>query len=377
MKKICFILGNYFKYNKGGAELQAGFIARKLAENHKVHFIFVNPIKNIGKHKIPEIDDGIFLHSMKRYRNKIFGRFFFFNYRELLKLLNKIDPDIIYQRGGKPYLGIISRLWKKNKKRLVFGISMDTNCSKTGILDLNRKFFQYPSKIIDGLFTITGLENANLIIAQTKYQQQQIRENYKKESIVIPNGHHVPSGPFKKTDPITISWIANIKTWKHPEIFIKLAEKCKDLNAKFIYAGRPASGEYQKMLLKMTEKIPNLKYLGEIPFEKTNELLSQSSIFVNTSLKKEGFPNTYIQSWMRETPVVTLSFDPDDIINKNNIGFHSGNFDQMVKDIRYLIENEEKRREFGKLARKFALENFDMDNIGNRYLKVFEELMDS
>ena len=375
MKKICFILGNYFKYFKGGAELQAGFIARKLAENHRVHFIFINPLKNTGENKIPEIDDGIFLHSMKRYRKKIFGRFFFINYRELLKLLNKIDPDIIYQRGSKPYLGIISRLWKKNNKRLVFGISMDTNCNKTGILDLNQKIFQYPSKIIDGFFTITGLENANLIIAQTKFQQEQIGINFKKKSIVIPNGHHVPSAPFRKTDPITISWIANIKTWKQPEIFIKLAEKCKNLEARFVYAGRPTTGEYQKMLSRMTEKIPNLTYLGEIPFEKTNELLSQSSIFVNTSLKKEGFPNTYIQAWMRETPVVTLNFDPDDIIKKHKIGFHSGNFEQMVKDIRYLVENVDKRREFGKLARKYAVKNYDMDKIGKRYLEVFEELI--
>ena len=43
MKKICFILGNYFKYHKGGAELQSYLIAKKLVEKHEMHFIFVNP----------------------------------------------------------------------------------------------------------------------------------------------------------------------------------------------------------------------------------------------------------------------------------------------------------------------------------------------
>jgi len=41
MKKICFLMGNYFKYFMGGAELQAYFIAKKLAEDYKVHYLFV------------------------------------------------------------------------------------------------------------------------------------------------------------------------------------------------------------------------------------------------------------------------------------------------------------------------------------------------
>ena len=118
---------------------------------------------------------------MKRYSTKFFGRLFFLNYRELKKLINKIDPDLIYQRGGKPYLGIISRLWKKNNKKLVFGTSMDTNCSKNGILGLSNNLFSYPSLIIDGFFTIMGIENANLIITQTNFQHKLLQRNFKKD----------------------------------------------------------------------------------------------------------------------------------------------------------------------------------------------------
>jgi glycosyltransferase involved in cell wall biosynthesis len=375
MRKICFILGNYFKYYKGGAELQAYFISKILNEYYKVHFIFVNPPNYTSKNKIPKIDEGIVLHGMKRYHNKLFGRVFFLNFHEILNIIKKINPDIVYQRGGKPYLSLLSKRWRKEYKNLIFGISMDTNCSKTGILGFNKNIFQYPSKIIDGFFTLTSLENANIIVAQTKFQQQLISRNFKKDSIIIPNGHHVPSRQIKKFDPPIISWIANIKAWKQPEIFINLAEKCKNVKAHFIYAGRPANGEYQKILLRMTKKISNLTYLGEIPFEKTNQLLAQSSLFINTSLKKEGFPNTYIQSWMRETPVITLNFDPDNIIKNNNIGFHSKNFERLVKDTKFLIENPDKRKMMGKRARDYAVKNHDINLIGKRYLKLFENLL--
>ena len=72
MKKICFISASYFKYLKGGAELQSYFIAKELAKQNEIHYIFVKP-DNLGKQTIPKIDEGINLHPMKRYRSKFFG----------------------------------------------------------------------------------------------------------------------------------------------------------------------------------------------------------------------------------------------------------------------------------------------------------------
>jgi glycosyltransferase involved in cell wall biosynthesis len=191
---------------------------------------------------------------------------------------------------------------------------------------------------------------------------------------VIPNGIPVPLQSFKKADPPIISWIANIKPLKQPELFIKLAEKCQDLNAQFIYAGRPGSGKFHRTLIEKTKKLINLQYIGEIPFEKTNELLSLSSIFVNTSLPIEGFPNTYIQAWLRETPVIALNFDPDDLLKRKKIGFHSKSFEQLVEDIRYLIDNEDERRKMGERARKYAIENHDINNIYKKYIELFHQL---
>ena len=200
-----------------------------------------------------------------------------------------------------------------------------------------------------------------------------IRKNFNRESIIIPNGLPVPQPNFQKSDPPIISWIANIKPLKKPEIFIKLVEIFKDTNIKFVYAGRPSDSIYQNMLIEKTKKLDNLTYLGEISFENINDLLSKSSLLVNTSTT-EGFSNTYIQAWMRETPVITLSCDPDNIIKSHKLGFHSGSFDQLVKDVRFLIENEDIRREMSNNARKYAIKNHDIEKIGKRYLNVFENL---
>ena len=116
-----------------------------------------------------------------------------------------------------------------------------------------------------------------------------------------------------------------------------------------------------------------MEYIGEISYEKTNELLEKSSLLINTSLT-EGFSNTFIQAWMRETPVITLNCDPDNLIKNNKIGFHSRSFEQLVRDVKYLIGNKDIINQMGKNARKYSIEHHNIEKIGKKYIDTFENL---
>jgi len=106
----------------------------------------------------------------------------------------------------------------------------------------------------------------------------------------------------------------------------------------------------------------NLEYLGEKPIEDVNKVLCGAHVFVNTS-KYEGFPNTFIQAWLRKVPVVSLNVDPDDVLKKEKIGFHSKNFNQMVKDTTKLIKDERLRNNMGERAQKYTSKNHSLANI--------------
>lgn len=366
--KIGVIVGGYFKFQKGGAELQTSMLINYFfKKGHNISYLCYG---NRNRSNPIEESNNLNIYQVKKpFKNIKFLTYL--NRNHIYNLLKKIDADILYQRGAFHFSNLISSYGRKRKIPVISGISMDTMCIKNKI-KLNKTFL---INCINGYLNKKYYRDSDLVIAQTYSQQRLLKQNFNKDSIVIPNGHPVPSPPFKKSSPPIIAWIANIKWWKQPEIFIKLAKELEDTNAQFVYAGRSAKGGYQKMLVDKTKKLPNLKYLGEIPFEKTNELLSKASLFVNTSQLREGFPNTYIQAWMRETPVVALNADPDDLLKRKKIGFHSKTFEQLVKDVRYLIKNEDVRKEMGKRARKYAIENHDIEKIGKRYLEVFEELM--
>lgn len=93
---------------------------------------------------------------------------------------------------------------------------------------------------------------------------------------------------------------------------------------------------------------------GPLSSGDVEKMIEAAWIFVNTSLPVEGFPNTFVQSWLRETPVVSLHVDPGGVLKKERIGCLSGNFNQLVEDVRALLDHQEERLSMGKRARNYA-----------------------
>jgi len=373
-KKICFVLRSHYKYRLGGAELQAHFIARELYRTGwEVHYVFdKSGILQQG------FDNGLVLHNLRDYGSS----HCFLNYLSLKKKLQEINPDIIYQRMGFAYTGAVARFAKTYNKKFVWATSHVKDCEKKRFIsslkeydgNLLKKFLLAIEYGIHDYLCDYGIKNANVIVVQTKEQKDLLAKNWGVESTIIKNGHLVPTKLPQKENPPIVLWLASLKRQKQAEKFIKLARRCKELNCKFILAGRSLGKGYLEELLQQMQGLPNIEYFGGVTFEESNELIGCASVFVNTS-KYEGFPNTFIQAWMRETPTVSLNVDPDDVIKKNKLGFHSGSFEQMVKDVRFLMQNKRVRQEMGRNARKYAIREHDFRKIAPKYIELIEEMV--
>lgn len=358
MKKLLF-LGPPFDYRKGGAEYQYRILEECLKEKYAIYYLFRHPIS---------LHEEKYINYDYRFRRS-YNEYLYTDSLVIYRLIRRLSPDIIYKQGVNYIAAVGVHYAKTNKIRMVLHIASER--------DVEKSHFQLGKKaILDFLnhnIAKYTIRNASQIICQAKYQNMLLQTNYGRScNLILPNIHPIPEHTIKKTLPTKIVWIANFKQLKQPELFVELAKDFQDNhNAEFIMIGRPASGVWQRRLFAKMNGLSNLEYRGELSIDEVNEILTQSHIFVNTS-RYEGFPNTYIQAWMRKVPVVTLNVDPDDIIKTKRIGFHSKTFQQMVQDVRNLVKNKELREKMAERSQEFACNTFSVSNI-DKFIDLIEQ----
>jgi len=365
-KKICFVLPSHWSKYFGGVEYEVKTLLDELAKENDLTIYYVcrysSPAFSTNKYEIIKIGEK---SIYKEFR-------FYFDIFDLLKVLKKIDPDIIYQRVACVYTGICAYYAKKFGRKMIFHISLDTDIepfkfslSKGVLLNL-----------IEKILLKYAIKNAQYIIGQSEYQNKLLQKNFGRRcDIIFLHIHPKPKNPIKKPVPIKALLIANFKKFKRPELFIKLAKEFQgNRNVEFLMVGRRnIKKKWQRKLEDKIFKLENIRYLGEKTIEEVNRLLCSSHVLVNTSLY-EGFPNTFIHAWMRKVPVASLCANPNDILTSKNIGFHSGTFEQLVKDVEKLIKNRELRSDMGERAQKYAFKNHSIENnISNidKIIKLF------
>lgn len=356
--RICFIVPAHWDSLMGGSQYQAKLLIEHLLTlgRYDIYYLArrVNQEHTPLGYQIIKISDNT---GFRRYG-------YFIDAHRLLKLLKEIRPDVIYQMVGSAYTGISAYYAKQYGCRLIWRITSDNSVQKK---ELSRWRDLLPHKYIERIFTQYGISNAESIVAQTNHQARLLRENYGRvAAAVIRNYHPVPKAEvIRKTDPIKVLWIANLKRLKQPEIFIRLAEDLRRYSrVRFIMIGAPAPGEkWFHQLIKRASSLSNLEYLGVQTQNQVNALLAQSQILVNTS-QYEGFSNTFIQAWMHQVAVVSLNANPDNLLDSGSLGYcASGDYERLLESVRKLLDNPGLIDEIGINSRHYALESHSERNI--------------
>ena len=306
--------GAYHEDTIGGSEKQLEIIENSLVK--KGHSIFhVQTTPHCSQYPFLEEKNNKHIYHLKT--KNIFLRFFYGIYiLYFLRNLIHSKPDLLYTREYH-YQFWLYLYSKFNNVPLVVSMSSDSRCKPLYRHPIIWSKLFNKDKTINRLLGDLTIPYVSKIICQNSKQSALIRKYHSRQSEVIPNCHPIPDSILKKNKIPIVCWIANIRPLKRVELFIELASQFKDKKVLFICAGRCTDNVTLRYLHKANNNFPNFKYLGEISFDKSNELISRSEILINTSTH-EGFPNVFIQAWMRNTVVVSLSVDPDDFLSKKN-----------------------------------------------------------
>jgi len=364
MRTICILLPAHWDYMKGGAEYQADCFAEYLKEKKDYDVVYlardISTSANTHNYEIIKIPT---LFKSHRYG-------LFWDGISLYKKLAEINPDVILQHIGCAYTGIASFYCKKHMKGMIWHIASDIDVEKRKIPFSLKKI----PRILDNFMMQYGIKQSKSIIAQTSRQADLLKSNYNRDAeYVIPNFHPIHEGDLCKNSNLTVLWVANIKKLKQPELFVRLANECEmHEDIKFKLIGRNENTPWCDSILSDIAKSKNIEYLGEMTNDQVNKEIEAAHILVNTSVY-EGFPNTFIQAWMREVPTLSLNVDPDGVIQKHNIGLHAKNIENMRGFI-VTMRNSNDLHEMGRRARKIAEENYSMKN-ADRIIDIIESYM--
>ena len=158
---------------------------------------------------------------------------------------------------------------------------------------------------------------------------------------------------------------------KNLELLLDIAEEQKDLQFDVVGDGNSESNKVRSLRLR-AGSLPNVHLHGIIPHRDIHRFYRQAFALICTS-HAEGFPNIFLEAWSHGLPVVS-TFDPDNIIARNNLGFVAKDAPGLIAGIRRLLDNPAEWQKISQSVREYYLLNHSEETVMDRIEKALMEL---
>lgn len=368
LPSVCFVLPNMYAVLSGapgvkfvgGAELQHSIAAKALARaGYPVSVVCLDHGQPDG-----EVIDGVRVYKSHRPRGGVpVLRFFYPRLTSTWQAMRRADADIYYQPCAAYLTGVVAAFCRGHDRKAVFAGASDTDF----MFDRLRL-----RSLRDKVMYRWGLRHADAIVVQTFRQQRLCAEGLGREAALIPNGYAQPGVPVANRREYVL-WVGSIRQVKRPERFLEIARQLPQI--KFRMIGGPIAdaddgGAYYEGIKAEAARIPNLEFLGFLPYAETEPHFDHATVFVNTS-DVEGFPNTFLQAWARGVPTVSW-FDPD--LTEVDVFRKVGDIPQSVAAIDRLMADQAEWRGYSARCRDYFRRHHDIETIVRRYAELFDRL---
>ncbi|MBO7617911.1 MAG: glycosyltransferase family 4 protein [Bacteroidales bacterium] len=297
--------------------------------------------------------------SSSRWLSKLHLRFIM-EWCDCWKAVIGQKPDLVVNRGASRSLFLLECLCRIKKVKLIqFGASDTDFIPGQEILagsSLNRKLYQ------------KAIQRIGFFVSQNTTQHNALQEYYGKESIILPN-IWIPTHLDKQHKYYDALWVANLRPLKRVEWFVNLAKSLPQY--QFTIVGGVLFKEYYEQIEQMASGVSNLSFLGAKSFAEVNELLTKSRLLVCTS-EFEGFPNTFLQAWAYDVPVVS-TVNPNSCITDFGLGTVVEDETRLQAAVRELLSVDELYAQYQQNIKEYFTSHHDANTAYQKLMELIAE----
>ncbi len=348
------------EHRTGGEEVQQTLLAKALAQRgYRASMV----VADYGQ------PDGQQWHGVTTYKTYAPDaglpviRFLHPRWTALHAALKRADADVYYVSPASAQLGQVAMFARRRGRRVIFRSAHDANCDPATLMikySRDRRLYEY------------GLRHANVILAQTAIQQKLLAKHYRLPStiavmMVEPAAWELS---FEQRD-VDVLWVNNLRRFKRPELYVELARQLPDMRLHMVGGALPGFADVHQALCAELGSVPQLTYHGPVPYHDVNDLYERARVFVNTS-DTEGFPNSYLQAWVRGVPVVAF-FDPDDLIAREGLGVAVASLADMRAAVARLLSDPAHWAAVSARCKWFMQTHYNEERILEPYLKAIAD----
>jgi glycosyltransferase involved in cell wall biosynthesis len=329
----------------GGAQVQQSLLAKMLVRRgFRVSMI----CNDYGQPDLVTVD-GV---TVLKYKAPIEGlpiiRYFHPRLTGIWSALRRVDADVYYQRTAGAATGVTAAFARRYGRRFVYAVAHDFDLAR----DHTWKVFQRPAGWRDRQLFQLGVKLADCVVAQHVGQVRDCERWYGRAATLIPNCYAAQPSECCDLNGVVL-WVSTLRTWKRPEMFLELARRLPHLRFRMVGGPSPQPGDESVFarIKALAALIPNLEFIGFVPFSEIGRQFNAARVFVNTS-DSEGFPNTFLQAWSRGIPTVSFwgsgsSLQGEQVVNV------AGNLEDMAAVVGRLMQDNRYWKEKGERARAY------------------------
>lgn len=298
----------------GGAAVQAyAWIRGLMAEGQEVS-VMTNEVKE--DQLKDECKDIPLIPLYENSKGIKWIRWLYYRIPYLFRTFRKVNPDYLIQGIPDWTSCVLAILCYSLKIKLIIRVSADNL--------IDERFFKDYSRM-HKFFMNLGFSLSYAIICQNEYQHQILKKKYPKKKVVkfgnpFYNKSIMNIKSYKQKE--YFAWVALFQYQKNMGLLFEIASKMKD--EKFKIAGKENFVDIDnetKGYINKLHSLENVEFVGFLGRKKLLEFLENAKFLLSTS-HFEGFSNTFLESMICGTPIITTkNANPDTIISKYNLGF--------------------------------------------------------